>query len=48
VGFQFRSGLAVLFALTAQAALELAAAQDAQILKTILFTGSSTNTTQPK
>src|SRR5262249_14329944 len=31
MGFQFRSGLAGLFALTAQAALELAAAQDAQL-----------------
>jgi len=31
MGFQFRSGLAGLFALTAQAALELTAAQDAQL-----------------
>ena len=31
MGFQFRSSLAGLFALTAQAALELAAAQDAQL-----------------
>src|SRR5215472_7530350 len=31
MGFQFRSSLAALFALTAQAALELAAAQDAQL-----------------